>query len=58
MSEMDKIKKENIGIRMSSDLKIKLEKLAKMNKRSLSDYIRIEMEEIIEQAELKGLLSD
>lgn len=51
------IKKENIGIRVSSKFKQKLEKLATYNKRKLSDYIRIELEKIVENAEKEGILS-
>lgn len=45
------IKKESITIRVSPRFKQKLEKLAEIDKRSLSDYIRLELEKILENNE-------
>lgn len=45
------IKKENIGIRMTTKFKNKLEKLAFKNDKNLSDFIRYELEKIVENDE-------
>lgn len=40
-----------IGIRISKQLRKSLEKLAQEDKRKLSDYIRVQLENIVEQKE-------
>ena len=55
---MPKFKNEQIGIRVSSDLRRRLETIASFHQRSLSDFIRLELEKIVkyEESELfKGL---
>jgi len=52
------IKKESITIRVTPRFKNKLEKIAKHNKRSLSDFIRVKMEKIVEIEENEGILKD
>jgi predicted transcriptional regulator len=42
------IKDDKIGIRISSDLKAKLKQLADENRRSLSDYIVLVLEDVVE----------
>jgi hypothetical protein len=44
---------EFVGIRMSSQLKKSLQKLADADKRKLADFIRIELEKIVEQSKGK-----
>ena len=51
---MPKFKSEQIGIRINNSLRQKLELLAEYDKRTLSDYIRIYLEELVEKEELKG----
>lgn len=41
-----------IGIKVTEELKGKLEKVAKHNRRTISDYIRTEIEKLIEEFEL------
>lgn len=53
---MPKFKKEQIGIRINSELRNKLEVLADYNKRTLSDFIRLELEKIVEQEENEVIL--
>lgn len=52
------IKKVQIGIRVTPRFKDKLEKVAEHNKRNLSDFIRVEMEKIVEYEEKDGILKD
>jgi len=55
---MPKFKNEQIGIRVSSDLRRRLETISSFHQRSLSDFIRLELEKIVkyEESELfKGL---
>ena len=55
---MPKFKNEQIGIRVSSDLRRRLETIASFHQRSLSDFIRLELEKIVkyEESELfKGI---
>jgi predicted transcriptional regulator len=52
------IKKESITIRVNPRFKQKLEKIAEHNKRTLSDYIRVELENIVEHEEKEGILKD
>lgn len=51
-------KKVMIGIRVTPRFKDKLEKIAEYHKRSLSDFIRVEMERIVETEEKDGILKD
>lgn len=53
---MATIKKDAITIRVTPRFKQKLEKLAEHNKRTLADYIRLELEKIIENEENEGIL--
>ena len=41
------MKLEKIGIRVSSELKSQLQKLADEDKRKLSDFIRLELEKVV-----------
>jgi len=52
------VKKLTIGIRVTPRFKDKLEKIAEYNKRNLSDFIRIELEKIVEIEEKDGILKD
>jgi len=52
------IKKVQIGIRVTPRFKDKLEKIAEYHKRSLSDFVRVEMEKIVEHEEKEGILKD
>jgi len=52
------VKKLTIGIRVTPRFKDKLEKIAEHNKRNLSDFIRIELEKIVEFEEKDGILKD
>jgi len=52
------IKKVQIGVRVTPRFKDKLEKIAEHHKRNLSDYIRVEMEKIVEHEEKEGILKD
>ena len=55
---MPKFKNEQIGIRVSSDLRRRLETIASFHQRSLSDFIRLELEKIVKYEEneiFKGL---
>ena len=52
------VKKLTIGIRVTPRFKDKLEKIAEHNKRNLSDFIRIELEKIVEIEEKDGILKD
>ena len=55
---MPKFKNEQIGIRVSSDLRRRLETIASFHQRSLSVLIRLELEKIVkyEESELfKGI---
>ena len=47
------IKKEQIGIRVTPRFKKKLEKIAENKGHSLSDFIRYELEKIVEEEEMK-----
>ena len=51
-------KKVQIGIRVTPRFKVKLEKIADYHKRNLSDYIRVEMEKIVEKEEKDGILKN
>jgi len=51
-------KKVQIGIRVTPRFKDKLEKIAEYHKRTLSDFIRIEMERIVGIEEKDGILKD
>lgn len=42
-----------IGIRVSSELRKQLEKLAQDDRRKLSDYIRVQLELLVEKKSLK-----
>ncbi len=42
-----------IAIRISSDLKKALQKLATSDQRKLSDYVRIQLQRIVDQSKLK-----
>lgn len=53
---MSIVKKEIIGIRVAPSFKKKLEKIAEYNKRTLSDFIRIELEKLVEHEENDGIL--
>lgn len=44
-------KNTQIGVRLSDELRDKLTKMADENKRTLSDYIRLLLEEKVEEAE-------
>lgn len=55
---MPRFKKEQIGIRIDNSLRKKLEILAKHNRRNLSDYIRVELEKIVEYEEKEGILKN
>ena len=55
---MAPIKKVQIGIRVTPRFKDKLEKIAEYHKRSLSDFVRVEMEKIVEHEEKEGILKD
>lgn len=52
------VKKVQIGVRVTPRFKDKLEKIAEYNKRNLSDFIRVEMEKIVESEEKDGILKD
>jgi len=55
---MPRFKNEQIGIRVSSDLRRRLETVASFHQRSLSDFIRLELEKIVKYEEneiFKGL---
>lgn len=43
------MKDETIVIRVDSELKMKLQKLADRDKRKLSDYIRLQLEKLVEK---------
>ncbi len=58
MMGVPRFKKEQIGIRIDNKLRVKLEILASYNKRTLSDYIRVELEKIVEFEEKQGILKD
>jgi hypothetical protein len=49
-------KVESIGVVTGSELKHKLEVLAKHNKRTLSDFCKIELEKVTELEENKEIL--
>lgn len=40
----------NMNIRIAEDIKKKLQRLADLNRRTLSDYIRLELEKVISAA--------
>lgn len=42
-----------VGIRMSNDLKASLQKLADADKRKLSDFIRVQLQRLVEQSRSK-----
>lgn len=44
---------EMLRLRLTKELKNNLQKLADKDKRKLSDYIRIELEKIVEKAKTK-----
>ena len=43
------MKDETIVIRVDSELKMKLQRLADRDKRKLSDYIRLQLEKLVEK---------
>ncbi len=51
-------KKVQIGIRVTPRFKDKLEKIAENHKHNLSDFIRVEMEKVVEKEEKDGILKD
>jgi len=51
-----KVKNEQIGIRVSTTLRHKLELIAMNSQRTLSDFIRLELEKIVEYEQNEGCL--
>lgn len=49
---------DQIGVVTGSDLKKKLEILAKHNKRTLSDFCKIELEKVVEYKENQEILNN
>lgn len=48
MAEKKENKTVNINLRVSEDTKKELNKLAEMDRRSLSDYIRLQLEKLVQ----------